>query len=132
MALTPEMGAANFTRPDGSPLEASSKVAVYGPYAMFTPEVVVLAMTYLYAGQRELGLELVRKFWENVCLKQGHAWDTPNMVHADTGRRVFGTDYYQNMMLWALPAAITGQDIHASCATDGLIERVIQAGTVKE
>jgi uncharacterized protein (DUF608 family) len=132
IALTPEMGAANFTRPDGSPLEASAKVAVYGPYAMFTPEVVVLAMTYLYAGQRELGLELVRKFWENVCLKQGHAWDTPNTVHADTGRRVFGTDYYQNMMLWALPAAITGQDIHTSCVTDGLIERVIQAGAVKE
>jgi uncharacterized protein (DUF608 family) len=128
MALSPEMGAVNFTQPDGSPLPVDSKVAVYGQYAMFTPEVVVLAMTYLYAGVREVGLELVRKFWENLCLKQGHNWDLPNMIHADSGKRVFGTDYYQNMMLWALPAAIAGQDLRASCAPEELIERMIQAG----
>ena len=128
MALSPEMGAVNFTRPDGSPLPADSKVAVYGQYAMFAPEVVVLAMTYLYAGKRELGLDLVQKFWENLCLQQGHNWDLPNMIHADTGRRVFGTDYYQNMILWALSAAIAGQDLRAASAPDGLIERVIEAG----
>jgi hypothetical protein len=41
---------------------------------------------------------------------------------------VFGTDYYQNMMLWALPAAIAGQDLSASCASGGLIDRVLEAG----
>ncbi len=125
MALSPERGAVNFTRPDGSPLPADSKVAVYGQYAMFTPEVVVLAMTYIYAGQRELGLELVHKFWESLCLGQGHAWDTPNMIHGDSGKRVFGTDYYQNMMLWALPAAINGQDLAGSCKEGGLIMRIL-------
>jgi uncharacterized protein (DUF608 family) len=132
MALSPEMGAANFTRPDGSPLPADSKVAVYGQYAMFTPEVVLLGMTYLYAGQREVGLELVRKYWENVCLKQGHNWDLPNMIHGDSGKRVFGTDYYQNMMLWALPAALAGQDLRAACASGGLIQEIVDCGLLIE
>lgn len=125
IALSPERGAANFTRPDGSPLPSDSKVAVYGQYAMFTPEVVVLGMTYIYAGQRELGVELVHKFWESLCLGQGHAWDTPNMIHGDSGKRVFGTDYYQNMMLWAMPAAINGQDLAASCGEGGLLQRIV-------
>jgi hypothetical protein len=122
------VGAANFARPDGSPLPSGSKVAEYGLYAMFPPELVVLAMTYLYAGERDFGLELCRKHWETLCLKQGHIWDLPNIVRGDTGQRVFGTDYYQNMMLWAMPAAIAGQDIRASTAPGSLIERVIRAG----
>ena len=132
MALSPGIGAVNFTRPDGSLLDAASKVAHYGRYAMFAPEVVVLGMTFAYDGQLELGLELVRSFWETLCLKQGHTWDLPNMIHGDSGRRVFGTDYYQNMMLWALPSAIAGQDLSGSCAAGGLIDRVLQAGRDKQ
>lgn len=128
LALAPEVGAVNFARPDGSPLSGASKVAVYGKYAMFCPEMVILGMTYLYAGEREFGLEIVRKHWQNLCLKHGHTWDLPNLVHGDTGRRVFGTDYYQNMMLWALPAALAGQDLKTSSAPGGLIDQVLQAG----
>ncbi|OFX17751.1 MAG: hypothetical protein A2Z18_01820 [Armatimonadetes bacterium RBG_16_58_9] len=42
-----------------------------------------------------------------VCLR-GYMWDMPNIMRgdADTGERTCGNDYYQNMMLWALPAAI--------------------------
>ena len=128
IAMAPDVGAVNFARPDGSLLDPKSKVAFYGRYTMFTPEMLVLSMTYLYAGKQEFGIELARKFWEGVCLKQGHAWDTPNMVHGDTGIRVFGTDYSQNMMLWAMPAAVAGQDLHTSCQPGSLIARVIEAG----
>jgi uncharacterized protein (DUF608 family) len=128
IALAPEVGAVNFARPDGSPLPEDSQVAIYGRYTMFVPELVLLAMTFLLEGEREYGLELIRKHWENLCLRQGHTWDLPNMVRGDTGQRGFGTDYYQDMMLWALPAAIAGQDLKASCAAGGLIQRVIQAG----
>ena len=128
VALTPEVGAANFARPDGSPLPATSKVAEYGQYAMFPPEVLVLAMTYIYAGCKEFGIEMARKHWANFFLKHRHPWDLANIVRGDTGKRLFGTDYYQDMMLWALPAAIAGQDIKTSCLCDGFIDRVIQAG----
>jgi uncharacterized protein (DUF608 family) len=128
VALTPEIGAANFARPDGNPLAQDSKVAEYGAFAMFPPEVLVLAMTYIYAGEKDFGVELARKHWANFFLKQRHPWDLANIVRGDTGKRLFGTDYYQDMMLWALPAAIEGQDIRQSNAPGGLIDRVIKAG----
>ena len=128
VALTPEVGAANFARPDGSTLPADDKVAEYGQYAMFPPELVVLAMTYMYAGEGEFGEDLARRHWASTVLKHKHTWDLPNIVRGDTGERVFGTDYYQNMMLWAMPAAIAGEDMEAYCAPGGFIDRVIQAG----
>ena len=128
IALTPEVGAANFARPDGSPLDPESEVAAYGQYAMFPPELLVLAMTYMYAGKEAFGLDLARRHWENLVIRQRHPWDLPNIVRGDTGKRVFGTDYYQNMMLWAMPAVIRGQDISESVTSGGLIDRVIEAG----
>jgi uncharacterized protein (DUF608 family) len=132
IALTPDVGAANFARPDGGPLPPESRVAEYGQYAMFPPELLVLAMTYIYAGEREFGLELARRHWANLVLRQRHPWDLPNIVRGDTGARVFGTDYYQNMMLWAMPAALAGQDLKDSCAPGTLVDRIIKAGKTKQ
>lgn len=128
VALTPGVGAANFARPDGKPLQPSSNVASYGAYAMFPAEVLVLAMTYIYDGNREFGLNLAKRHWETLVLGQGHGWDMPNIVRGDTGERVYGTDYYQSMMLWALPAALEGQDIHEACAPGSLVDNVLRAG----
>ncbi len=66
---------------------------------MFCAELLVLAMTYIYAGEREFGLDLARRHWENLVCRQRHAWDMPNAIRGDTGERLFGTDYYQVMML---------------------------------
>jgi hypothetical protein len=52
----------------------------------------------------------------------------PNIVRGDTGERVYGTDYYQSMMLWALPPALKGQDIHDACAPGSIVDRVLRAG----
>jgi uncharacterized protein (DUF608 family) len=128
VALTPEVGAANFSRPDGKPLEGASDIASYGVYAMFPAEVLLLAMTYVYAGQLAFGLDLARRHWETLVLRQGHGWDMPNIVRGDTGERVYGTDYYQSMMLWALPAALKGQDIRQACLPGSLVEQVLRAG----
>lgn len=128
IALTPDIGAANFARPDGSALPDRSPVASgYGKYAMFPAEVLVLAMTYIEAGQGKTGLELARRHWEDLVCRQGHGWDMPNVVRGDTGARVYGTDYYQSMMLWALPAALAGQDLRTFCQPGNLVARVIEA-----
>ncbi len=132
VALTPEVGAANFCRPDGSPLPQDAQVAYYGTYAMFPAELVVLAMTYIQAGQAEFGLDLARRHWEALCLKHGHAWDLPNIVSGDDGRRLFGTDYYQLMMLWGLPAALLGEDLAGFSAPGGLVQKMLSAGMFKQ
>ena len=126
--LAPAVGAVNFARPDGTPLPPESQVAHYGVYAMFTAEVVVLAMTYIQSGQKAEGLDLARRHWENLVCRQRHPWDLPNSVLGDTGERAIGTDYYQAMMLWALPAVLEGADLARAGAPDSLVDRIIKAG----
>jgi len=39
----------------------------------------------------------------------------PNIMRGDvdTGERTYGNDYYQDMMLWSLPAALERKDFGA-------------------
>jgi uncharacterized protein (DUF608 family) len=127
IALTPDIGAANFARPDARVLEQGSAVAFYGQFTMFTPELLLLASTCIQAGMNELGIELARKNWANLVLAQRHAWDTPNMVDGRTGKRHFGTDYGQNMMLWAFPCAIAGHDLAAIGTSGSLVRKILAA-----
>ncbi|MBI4586468.1 MAG: hypothetical protein HY717_20855 [Planctomycetes bacterium] len=106
-----------------SPLEGA-KLEAYGTFAA---ENHIVAMTYMYHGQADFGLELVRKFMDNVVRRQRHAWDLPNMITCDTGERFFGTDYFQNMMLWCVPAAMEIGDLARVCARGKLVDRVLQA-----
>ena len=121
-----QSGATNYANPDGTP----AKVGGYGTYGYFPPELMMLAMTYMYEGEREFGVDLLYRCMENIQCKWGYTWDAPNIMRGDrdTGERVFGADYYQNMMLWFVPAAMQGKDMKAMFATDGIVLRVIEAG----
>ncbi len=118
-------GAVNYTLPDGRP----TKIGGYGTYSFFPPEALMLAMTYLYNGHRELGMELARKVWHDIVCLQGYTWDMPNIMRgdADTGERTYGNDYYQDMMLWSMPAAVEGQDFGAPTKPGGLVDRILKA-----
>ena len=118
-------GAVNYALPDGTVANPGG----YGAYSYFPPELLMLAMTFMYYGDREFGLELAHKAWHNLVCQQGYTWDMPNIMRgdADTGERTFGNDYYQDMMLWSLPAALEGQDVSAPCKPGGLVDRVIRA-----
>jgi len=86
-------------------------------------------MTYLYGGQREFGLELLERCQGNL-MRWGYLWDAPNTFRGDmdTGQRAFGADYYQNMMLWCVPAALTSSDLSVPLQPGGLVARMIAAG----
>ena len=118
-------GAVNYANPDGT----AAEVKGYGTYSYFPPEALMLAMTYMYAGEREFGLELARRCWENIVCRQRYTWDMPNIMRgdADTGESVYGHDYYQDMMLWSLPAALDGKDLAAPAQPGGLVDRVVKA-----
>jgi len=120
-------GAVNYCLPDGKP----AKIAGYGTYSFFPPEALMLAMTYMYNGERGFGLELARKVWHNIVCLQGYTWDMPNIMRGDTdtGERTFGNDYYQDMMLWSLPAAIEGKDFGAPAKPGGLVDRIRRAAS---
>jgi uncharacterized protein (DUF608 family) len=116
-------GAVDFARPDGSLAEGVG----YGPNAFFVPELYMLAMTYMYEGERELGLELARRCVYSLNINSLLTWNQPNLMRADTGALLFGSHYVQNMMLWALPVALQGKGISDFCAPGGLVDRIIRA-----
>lgn len=116
-------GAVNMATPEGKLAEGVG----YGPNAFFVPELFMLAMTYMYAGQRDFGLELARRCVEAVTLESGSEWNQPNIIRGDNGMPLFGSHYDQNMMLWALPAAIDGKDLTGPCQPGGLVDRVCRA-----
>ena len=87
----------------------------------------MLAMTYMYEGERQFGLELARRGLEAITLVSDSEWDQPNIIKGDTGERLFGTDYGQNMLLWALPAAAEDKDLTAFCTPGGFADRILQA-----
>lgn len=126
-------GAANFARPTASAADpkefaASAWGMGYGAHGYFPPEVYMLGATYIYAGDAETGKEIVRTCLEGISIKEGYTWTQPNVVSGDTGKVIYGSDYYQNMMLWAVPAALDGHDIRKAAADGTLIDRVLRAG----
>jgi len=120
-----QSGALNYANADGT----AAKVGGYGTYAVFQPELFMLASTFMYEGHTAFGLDLLHKCLTNL-VKWGYVWDAPNLTRGDmdTGQRAFGADYYQNMMLWALPAALRGQAIAGPAQAGGLVARVRAAG----
>jgi uncharacterized protein (DUF608 family) len=130
-------GAANFARPSASPANPRDFAASgeglgpgegYGAHGYFPPEVYMLGATYMYAGDKETGAEIVRTCLEGISVAEGYTWTQPNVVSGDTGKVIYGSDYYQNMMLWAVPAALDGHDIRKATAKGTLIDRVLRAG----
>ena len=118
-----KFGAVNLAHPDGGLAENVG----YGPNAFFVPEVYMLAMTYMYAGEQAFGLELAKRCVYSLNIHNLLTWNQPNLLRADNGDVLFGSHYVQNMMLWALPAALEGKDITSFCAEGGLVDRVLRA-----
>ena len=114
------VGAVSFASRDGT-----QELTTYG---IFPPETLILGMTYMYQGQMESGMKVSYDCMNNMVLRQGKCWDMTNMVNADTGEVRFGTDYYQMMMLWAVPAAIDSKGIKEFCAAGGFVDQILQAG----
>jgi uncharacterized protein (DUF608 family) len=120
-----QSGAVNYANPDGT----AAEVGGYGTYSYFPPELMILAMNFMYEEQKDFGLELLHKCMYNITCRWGYTWDAPNTTvgHTDSGERKFGADYYQDMMLWAVPAALRSEDLKGPCKPGGLVDRIVRA-----
>lgn len=94
---------------------------------IFFGESMCVAMTYLYRGRPETGLEIARRIYEAVALKTRSPWNQRCLISSYTGLPVWGDDYYSNLAIWALPMALGRQDVSAFCAPGGLVERMLSA-----
>jgi uncharacterized protein (DUF608 family) len=126
--LTPAAGAANFARPDARPVDEDTTIAFYGSTAVFNAEAMMLGMVYMREGQREYGMDFLRRLMYANSVAQGHQWDLPCIIRGDTGERNSGTDYYQNMMLWSVPATVFDTDLAGLCRPGGYADAILKAG----
>jgi uncharacterized protein (DUF608 family) len=115
-----------FSNADGS--KAKGDFGYLGNNAgTYSAESFMLGMTYLYNGQTTLGEDVIRRTLAYVMVHNGYTWDFPLSWQVDSGTRTYGSDYYQNMVLWSAPAALAGQDLSGPCKSGGLVDRMIKA-----
>lgn len=93
------------------------------------PSSLMLAMTYIYNGEPEYGIDLAYRTIKYLVLESRCSWNSTLLYRGDTGERLYGLEYYQNLVLWALPSALYGQDIAGLCKPDGLVDRIIKVSS---
>jgi uncharacterized protein (DUF608 family) len=123
-----QYGVITFTHADGTLLSKGEWPLAhesYEPLDIHGAELFMLAMTYMYAGEVDFGLDLVRRYMHNITIEQRALWDVPAGVRGDTGKPL-ANDYYQPLMLWSLPAAITGGDLTAPLKVGGLVDNLLK------
>lgn len=114
-----------FANPDGSRPQGTFRY--WGNAGGFSAEAMMVGMTYMYHGQKPAGEELIHRILDCVAVRNGYAWDFPLVWDIETGRHTYGSDYYQNMMLWSVPAAMADQDLSGPCQPGGLVHRLLKA-----
>jgi hypothetical protein len=121
-------GTRTWSDPEGGPVKPGAfDTGYWSPHGVHAPGALMLAMTYMYRGEKEYGLDLARRIMENMVCKQRWTWDMPILYRADTGEGIWGNDYNQMMICWAFPAAIEGKDVTGCAAPGGLVDRIIRA-----
>jgi len=124
-------GAVTFCRPTTEELDSREwSPGYWGTRGVHPPGTWVLGMLYIYEKEKEVGLEISGRVVKEV-VRRGWYWDWA--VCMDSARNDHeGYDYYQNMMIWSLPAALDEGDIAAPCRSGGLAARVLEAGRAEK
>jgi len=114
-------------RPDGSTNSGPGLYGAYHQVIIVSYSSIVPSGIMVYTGNRECGLEMLRRIWRRVVCDVKMPWDQIWGLVADSGGHAGGIEYYHNSMLWAFPAAVLGEDLKTFCAPSGLVGRIIRA-----
>ncbi len=133
VAATP-LGTVHYTTPEGVPAAGGEELDSVDDIWYSWPATqiclhapVTLGLTYMYAGQPEFGLEVMRRFIHKVHCERGLSWYGANIIDSPGGEVAFGTEYTIGTQLWAVPAAMQQRDIRAPAQPGGLVDRVLRA-----
>ena len=120
-----DYGALLFANADGG-LVTNHTVGYWTRTGTHLPSVLMLGMTYMYHGQEKKGLEVCYRALDNMIRRQSAGWDW-GIVYNPSRPYESGSDYYQDMVIWSLPAALARQDITGPTKPGGLVDRMIKA-----
>jgi non-lysosomal glucosylceramidase len=118
-AATPE-GRPEVSRTDGDPNDHASQC--------FVGESLCAAMTMMYHGHSTTGLRVAERIVESLFVRHLTPWNQHCLLAADDGRPVWGSDYYSNMVIWAVPLALAGEDLTSVTRPGGLLARIVAPG----
>jgi len=118
-------GLANGVTPDGQRFDAGWPQEGDHAKHVFVGENLCAAMTFLYHGQTETGLEIAKRIYEAIALKTRSPWNQRCLISSETGLPVWGDDYYSNLVIWAAPMALAGEDVRRFSRPGGLVARMI-------
>lgn len=104
----------------------------WGEAGVHFPSSIMLAATYLYHSDSKTGLDLAERTVNALVIENSASWDSMLLFRGDNAEFLWGADYYQNMMLWSLPAAIASTDISGVCQPGGLVARMLEAAKEKK
>ncbi len=135
MAATP-YGLVNCVTPEGERYDSKANategvvdILANNDHAKqtFVGETLCAAMTFLYHGRADTGLEIARRVYEALALKTASPWNQRCLIDADSGLPVWGDDYYSDMVIWAVPMALAGQSVGDFAEGGGLLDRMLEA-----
>ncbi|MBZ5563287.1 MAG: hypothetical protein LAP13_12815 [Acidobacteriia bacterium] len=104
-------GLINGVTSDGKPFD--TKLLPSGDHAknIFVGENLCAAMTFMYHGRRDIGLEIAHRLYEAMAVKTRSPWNQRCLLNGEMGLPQWGDDYYSNLIFWAVPMALRGQAI---------------------
>jgi len=119
-------GLINGVSPDGKPYD--SKVHPEGDHSLniFVGENLCAAMTFMYHGRKDVGLEVARRLYHAMAIKTRSPWNQRCLLSGETGLPVWGDDYYSNLSVWAVPMALEGMSVK-EFAYSGLVKDMLSA-----
>lgn len=109
------------------PADSRKQFGYWTDAGVHFPSSIMLAALHLYHGDARAGLDLAERSVRALAIENRASWESYLLYRGDTAELLYGPDYYQNMMLWALPAAIAGTDLSGLCQPGGLVARMVEA-----
>jgi uncharacterized protein (DUF608 family) len=94
---------------------------------IFVGEGLCAAMTFLYTGRTGIGLQIAKHLMQALFEVQRMPWDQYCLIRATDGLPVWGSDYYSNMAIWAVPMALAQQDVATFCQAGSFVDSLLQA-----
>jgi uncharacterized protein (DUF608 family) len=120
-------GLINGVTPEGRPYDTQVHPDADFGLNIFVGENLCAAMTFLYHGRRDTGLEVARRLYEALAIKTRAPWNQRCLLQGSNGLPLWGDDYYSNLAVWALPMALERQAA-GEFARGPLISAILRAG----
>jgi len=123
-----KFGAANYVTPEGELAYEGGGLGIeYNANDFFPPELLMLAMTFMQDGRLSDGLGLAKRCMHEIVCVQGKSFNSPNLIRGDRTQSTFGNDYYQMLMIWALPAVIENKSLEEYGSDGSFVKEIIKA-----